>query len=178
MTEERKHRLIWGVLLLIGALGSESLRNNPALGITPLAVGFISGAACACMLAAVRMSDWRMGALIAAATPVFLWSQRFMDGFMIPVEILVNLTMVAVMYGILRRKQQCYLISVLLLTVAGFVVLLIGGSVALWLVKHESITRAFVASFHTYMFDGFSLLGAAIVCVPTGKKTASAASKE
>lgn len=172
MTEERKHRLIWGVLLLIGALGSESLRNNPALGITPLAVGIISGAACACMLSAVRLSDWRMGALIAAIIPVFLWAQRFVDGFMVPVEILVNLTMVAVMHMLLSKRHG-YLLKVLVLAASGFAVLLAGGAVALWLVKRESIARAFVTSFHTYMFDGFSLLGAAIVCTPFKHKAAT-----
>ena len=98
MTEDRRNRLIWGVLLLIGALGAASLRNNPALGIMPAAIGVIECLIFACVLTAARLSDWRMAVLISAAVPVYLWAQRFLDGFMVPVDILVNLTMLLFMW--------------------------------------------------------------------------------
>ena len=41
MSEERKNPVIWGCMLLVCALGCVSLRNNPALGISPLAIGII-----------------------------------------------------------------------------------------------------------------------------------------
>ena len=168
MTEERKNRLIWGVLLFVGALGSASLRNNPALGISPLAVGVIEGLIFACIMAAVRVSDWKMAAGIAVITPLFLWAQRFLDGYMVPAEMAVNLTMVGCM--LLAMKKRQYWIGVMLLAVPAYVVLLLGGTVAISLVKNENLIRSVIIAWNMDVYSGLSILGAALVCAPYEKK--------
>ena len=168
MTEEKRNRLIWGALLMIGALGSASLRNNPALGISPLAIGVIEGMIFACILAAVRVSDWRMAAGIALVTPVFLWAQRFLDGYMIPVDMAVNLTMVGCM--MLAMKCRKYWINVILLALPAYVVLLLGGTTAIWLVKNENLIRSMIVAWNMDFYSGLSILGATLLCAPHAKK--------
>lgn len=168
MTDERKNRLIWGALLLVGALGSASFRNNPELGISPLAVGVIEGLIFACVMAAVRVSDWRIAAVIALVTPVFLWAQRFLDGYMVPVEAAVNLTMVGCMLLTMRSRQ--YWINVILLAVPAYIVLLLGGTAAIWIVKNENLIRSAIIAWNMDVYSGLSILGAALVCAPYQKK--------
>ena len=172
MTEDRRNRLIWGVLLLIGALGAASLRNNPALGIMPAAIGIIECLIFACVLTAARLSDWRMAVLISAAVPVYLWAQRFLDGFMVPVDILVNLTMLLFMCRVCGRMTS-RLMNILLLVVPAFVVMLLGSAVALWVVKGDSFIRGLIVAWNTDLYSALSILGAAVLCTPLieGKKT-------
>ena len=171
MKEDRKNRLIWGALLLVGAFGCASLRNNPALGITPLAVGVIEGLIYVCFLMAMRLSDWRMAAVIAVATPIYLWAQRFLDGFMIPVDILVNMTLLGCMAVILKKKWP-YWAKGLFLALPAFMVMIIGSTIAIWLVKNERIVRALIVAWNTDVYSGLSILGAALACIPfkKGKK--------
>ena len=171
MTEERKSRLIWGGLLLVGALGCASLRNNPALGITPLAIGIIDALIFVCILTAVRFSDWRMAAVIALATPVYLWAQRFLDGFMIPVDMLINMTMLSCM-GLVLKKSWAYALNVVVLAAPAFAVMLLASTMAIWIVKDENVIRALIVAWNTDAYSALSLLGAALVCAPHGKKEA------
>ena len=168
MTEEMKNRMTWGVMLLVGALGSASLRNNPALGISPLAVGVIESMIFICIMAAVRVSDWRMAAAIALATPMFLWAQRFLDGYMIPVDMAVNLTLVGCM--LLAMKNRNYWVAVILLALPAYTVLLLGGTAAIWLVKNENLIRSLIVAWNMDVYSGLSILGAALICAPHVKK--------
>ena len=168
MTEERKNRLIWGGMLLIGALGCASLRNNPALGISPLAVGVIEALIFACIITAVRIVDWRMAAVIALVTPIYMWMQRFLDGYMIPVEMLMNAMLISSM-GLNLKKNWSYGVSVAVLTLPTFAVMLTASAMAIWLVKDASIMRALIIAWNTDVYSGLSLLGAALVCAPRKK---------
>ena len=114
---------------------------------------------------AVRLSDWRMAAAIAVATPVYLWAQRFLDGFMIPVEIMVNMALLGCMRVVLKIRKP-YWLKVVLLSVPAFLVMLIGNTVAIWLVKDESIVRALIVAWNTEVYSCLSILGAALVCAP------------
>lgn len=162
MTEERRNRLIWGVMLLIGALGCASLRNNPVLGIGPFAIGLIEGLIFACILAAVRVSGWRMASAIAAITPIFLWMQRFLDGYMVPVEILINMTLIGAMQMVLKKKRP-YALNVVMLAIPAYAVMLLASAAAIWVVKEERIIRALIIAWNTDAYSGLSLLGAALV---------------
>ena len=93
-TEASKNRILWGIVLLIGAINCASLRNIPAMGISPLVIGIIEGLIFVCLLAAARFSYWQMAAVIGIIVPLYLWGLRFLDGFMIPVNVLVNLSLV------------------------------------------------------------------------------------
>ncbi len=163
--EERKNRIIWGILLLIGALGSASLRNNPALGITPFAVGVIDALIFVCILCAVKFSDWKMAVIIAAATPIYLWMQRFLDGYMILVKIAANLTLVGSMCFTMtnKTKSSAFVWKCAVITLLTCAVAFLGGAVALWIVKHESFIRSFIVSWNTELFSCLSILGAVIV---------------
>ncbi|MBQ2957137.1 MAG: hypothetical protein IJE08_11820 [Clostridia bacterium] len=165
MTDERRNRIMWGIMLLVGALGSVSLRNNPALGITPFAVGVIQSAVFVCLMFAVRLSGWKMAALIAAVVPLCLWLQRFLDGFMIPVEMLVNLTMVGCMSLILGKKWH-YLIRAAAVAFPVFFVMLAGSCVAIRIVKEESFVRALIVAWNMTAYSVFSILGAVAVSIP------------
>lgn len=162
MTEEKKNRLIWGTMLLIGALGCASLRNNPVMGIGPFAVGLIEGLIYACILTAVRVSDWRMAAVIALVTPVFLWMQRFLDGYMIPVEILIGMTLIGGMRMLLGKKRA-YVLNAVMVTIPAYAVMLLASAVAIWIVKEERFVRALIIAWNTDAYSGLSLLGAALV---------------
>lgn len=168
MTEERRNRLICGTMLLIGALGCASMRNNPELGISPLTVGIIEGLIYACIMMSVRLSDWRMAVVTALVTPVFLWSQRFLDGFMIPVDMAVNLTMIGFMCLAMRRKN--YWLNVAMLALPAYAVMLAAGTVAIWVVKDENLIRSMIVAWNTDVYAGFSILGAALACAPFAKK--------
>lgn len=171
MTEERKRRFIWGCMLLIGALGSASLRNNPALGITPLAVAVIDALIYICLLLTVRFSGWKMAVFTALITPVYLWAQRFLDGFMIPVDMLVNLALIGSMYLALKAKINYYL-QVILLTAAGILAMLISGTAVLWIVKEDNLIHSFLIAWNTNIYSYFSLLGAALLSTPFHKTEA------
>lgn len=160
-SEERKNRIIWGILLLIGALGSASLRNNPALGIMPFAVGVVDALIFVCILCAVRFSDWRMAAVIAVITPIYLWMQRFLDGYMISVRIAVNLTLIGCTL-LCGRVRWAFVWKVLLTGVPVCAVMILGGAVALWIVKHESIIRAAIVSWNTDLYSCVSVFAAAV----------------
>ncbi len=159
-SEERKNRIIWGILLLIGALGSASLRNNPALGIMPFAVGVIEALIFGCILCAVRFSDWRMAAVIAVVTPIYLWAQRFLDGYMISVKIAANITLIGCML-LCGCVKWAFPWKILLLAVPACAVMILGGAAALWMVKHESIIRAVIVSWNTDLYSCVSVLAAA-----------------
>lgn len=169
MSEERRNQLIWGVMLLVGALGSASLRNNPEIGITPLAVGVIEALIYVCILTCVRISDWRISSVIAIITPVYLWVQRFLDGFMVPVEIMACMTMVLTMWTVQRLKPK-YPAAAALLAVPAFVVLLLGSTIALWIVRQEGAVRSFVMAWNTVFYSGISILAAALMCAPISFK--------
>lgn len=169
MNEERRNRLIWGFVLLIGALGCASLRNNPDIGISPLTVGIIEGMIYACVLMAARLSDWRMAALIALTLPVYLWTQRFLDGFMIPVDMLVNLTLIGCM-RLAMKKGWRYAANVAVLTIPAFAAMLIAGAAAVCIVKQESVLRSLIVAWNTDVYSLLSILGAALVCAPYTKK--------
>ena len=171
MNEEKKSRLMWGCMLLVGALGSISLRNNPEIGITPVAVGIVDGLVFACILMAVRVADWRMSAVIALASPVFMWSQRFLDGFMIPVEILINLTLIGSMLLIMKNRWR-YVMNVAVLMLPAFAMMLLAETAAIWIVKEEKVLRALIIAWNTDVYSVFSLLGAVLVCTPTSLKKA------
>lgn len=162
---DNKRRILWGSLLIIGALGVASLRNNPALGITPFAVALIEGTIYMFFLSGVRLSNWKMAAINALIVPVYLWKQRFLDGYMVPIDMLVNLTMVACMCMVLHL-QTCYPVSVLLLFVPSVLAMLLGGTVALWLVKEKSLLRSFIFSWNTDIYAYLSLLGVTLICAP------------
>lgn len=171
MNSDNKHRILWGSLLIIEALGVASLRNIPALGITPLAIALIEGMIYMFFLSGVRVSSWKMAAINALIVPVYLWKQRFLDGYMVPVDMLVNLTMVACMCIVLRLQTR-YPVSVLLLFVPSVLVMLLGGTVALWLVKEKSLLRSFIFSWNTDIYSYLSLLGATLICAPFHQKKA------
>ncbi len=165
MTEEKKSRLTWGILLLVGALGCASLRNNPALGIHPTAVLVIQGLIFVCILSAVRVSDWKIALLISVVTPVYLWLQRFLDGYMVPVEILVCAVMTGLMAVLLRGRWPWWS-RVLALALPTFAVMLLGSTVAIWLVKRESLQRSLIVAWNAVLYSGLGILGAALVCMP------------
>ena len=171
MSEERKNSLIWGGMLLVGALGCASLRNNPALGISPLAVGIIEALIYVCILMCVRLSDWRMAAAIAVITPVYLWWMQFLDAFMIPIDILVNLTLMGCMMLALRTECKGA-IAVLMLAVPAFAVLLLGEAVTMGVLKQEGVGRSLVVAWNTSLYSGLSILGSALVCTPYKRKEA------
>lgn len=173
MTEELKRRITWGILLMVGALGCASLRNNPALGIQPLAIAVIEGLIYVCLLVSMRLADWRITVLTALVTPVYLWMQRFLDGFMIPVEILVNITLIGCMYAV-RKHRLKYHWTVLLLIVPTILVMLLGNTAALCLVKDEGFIRSFVFAWNTDVYTFFSLIGAVLVSVPFQREKARA----
>lgn len=170
MSEERKNSLIWGGMLFVCALGCASLRNHPALGISPLAIGFIEALIYICIMMGVRLSDWRWSAAIAVATPIYLWTMQFLDAFMIPIDILVNLTLVGCMAVVLKFRKGWFA-SLLMLTLPTFAMLLLSEAVALWIVKEEGLMRAMVVAWNISLYSGLSLLGAAAVCIPGRKKT-------
>ena len=171
MTEESKRRITWGLLLFLGALGSASMRNNPALGITPLAVAVIEGIIYMCLLYAVRLSGWKMAALIAVITPVYLWGQRFLDGFMIPVEVLVNLTLIVCMCAVLRLRWH-YGFKVILLAGSAVLAMLLCRTTALWIVKEENLLRALIFAWNTDIYSYLSLLGAVLLSIPANRNKA------
>lgn len=165
MSEERKNPVIWGCMLLVCALGCVSLRNNPALGISPLAIGIIEAIVYICIMMCVRLSDWRLSAVIAVVTPVYLWIMRFLDAFMLPSDILVNLTMMGSMMWILRNHRKP-VVSVTALVIPAFAVLLLSEAVTLWILKEEGIGRALLVAWNTSLYSGLSILSAALVCTP------------
>lgn len=171
MTEAKKNRMIWGALLLVGALGSASLRNNPALGISPLAIGVIDGLIFACILTAVRVSDWKAAVVIALVTPVYLFAQRFLEGFLIPVDMAVNLTLVIGMQLALK-KGAGYWVNAALLALPAFAVLLIAETGAIWIVKDENLLRSLIIAWNADVYVGLSILGAALICAPHTKTEA------
>lgn len=172
MMDEKNNRLMWGVMLLVGALGCASMRNNPVLGISPLMIGIIEGVIYICIMSAVRVSGWRMAALIALITPVYLWMQRFLDGFMIPVEMAVNLTLIGCMGLILKSENKNYWINTAVLAIPAFAVLLLAATVAISVVKDEGIIRALILAWNTDFYSGISILGASMICTPFSKKEA------
>lgn len=159
-SEERKNRIIWGILLLIGALGSASMRNNPVLGIMPFAVGVIEALIYICILCAVRFCGWRMAAVIAVLTPIYLWAQRFLDGYMIPVEVATNLVLIGCMC-LCGRVKWNFVWKTLMLALPACAVMILGGAAALWAVKHENIIRAVIVSWNTDLYPCLSVLIAA-----------------
>lgn len=165
MTDDQKNRLIWGLMLLIGALGSVSLRNNPALGITPFSVGVIQGAVFGCLILAVRLADRRIALVIAIVEPVYLWMQRFLDGFMVPVEVLVNMAVVGSV-SLMLRKPWHYLVKTAAVTAFSFLILLSGSGAAIRIVKEESIVRALIVAWNMTAYSSLSILGAALLCMP------------
>lgn len=160
MVDERKKQIIWGVLLLIGALGSASLRNNPAFGITPFAVGIIEALIAVCLLCAVRYADWKMALVIAVVTPVYLWAQSFLDGYMVSVRIAANLTLIGCMHLIGTIRLE-FIWEMLILALPACAVMVLGGAAALWMVKHESIIRAIIVSWNTELYTCMSIIAAA-----------------
>ena len=168
-TERKRSRMLWGIGLLIGAIGCASLRNIPAIGISPLASVVIEGLIFACLLAAARFSCRQTAAIIGAAVPLHLWGLGFMDGFMIPVSILVNLSLTLCMH-LLQKKSLPYWLSVLTLTAVGFAVLFFGSTAVIWIVKRESIVRTAAEAWNTNFYGLFSLLGASAVCAVPYRK--------
>ena len=162
MMDEKNNRLMWGVMLLVGALGCASMRNNPVLGISPLMIGIIEGVIYICIMSAVRVSGWRMAALIALITPVYLWMQRFLDGYMIPVEILIGMTLIGGMRMLLGKKRA-YVLNAVMVTIPAYAVMLLASAVAIWIVKEERFVRALIIAWNTDAYSGLSLLGAALV---------------
>lgn len=162
MTEERRNSWVRGCLLLVSALGCISLRNNPMLGISPLAIGTIEALVYVCIAMCVCLSDWRMAIVIAVIVPVYLWTMRFMDAFMIPVNVLVNVVIVGSILAVVHF-QPCYAVSVLILTFPAFFTLLLSETFALWMLKHEGLKRAFIAAWNTSIYSGLSISGAALI---------------
>ena len=168
MNTERS-RILRGIALLIGALGCASLRNIPALGISPLTISLIEGLIFVCLLAAARFFCWQMAVVIGAAVPLYLWGLSFLDGFMVPVNILVNLVLTLCMY--LLKKNPCrYWLCVLMLTAVGFAVLFFGSTAAIRIVKREHISRTLLEAWNTNFYSLFSLLGASAVCAVSYRK--------
>ena len=168
-TEASKNRILWGIVLLIGAINCASLRNIPAMGISPLVIGIIEGLIFVCLLAAARFSYWQMAAVIGVIVPLYLWGLRFLDEFMIPVNILVNLSLVGGMQ-MLKKKPLPYLLGVTVLSAVGYVVLFFGSTAAIWIVKRESIVRTLLEAWNTNVYCIFSLLGAAALCTIQSRK--------
>ncbi len=168
-SDANKNSMLWGIVLLIGAVNCASLRNIPALGISPLAIAVIEGLIFMCLLAAARFSYWQIAAVISAVVPVYLWGLSFADGFMVPVSILVNLSLTVCVY-LLRKMPTPYWLSVLMLTAVGFAALFFGSAVAIWIVKREHISRTLLEAWNTNVYSLFSLLGASAVCAAPCRK--------
>ena len=170
MSEEHKKPVIWGWMLLACSLGCVSLRNNPALGISPLAIGVIEAIVYICIMMCVRLADWRLSAVIAVVTPVYLWIMRFLDAFMLPSDILVNLTMMGCMMWSIRSQRKP-VVSVVMLVVPAFAVLLLSEAVTLWILKQEGIGRALLVAWNTSLYSGLSILSAALIFLPTWQRS-------
>lgn len=169
MTFERGRKAAWGITLLVAALGSAALRNHPALGIMPFTVGMIEAVAFICILMAAYKASWQASVVIALITPLFLWAQKFLDGYMIPVHMLVGLALTGCMMLVIR-KNCGFLGAVIVMALPAFVVLLAGTAAALWAVKQEGILRALVGAWNTSAYTGVSMLGAAVFCGWISKK--------
>jgi len=168
--EINRSRVLRGIILLIGAISCASLRNISEVGISPFVITAIEGLIFICLLAAARFSCWQMAAVIGAVVPLYLWGLGFMDGFMVPVSILVNLVLTFCMY-LLQKKSRSYWLGVLMLTTIGFAVLFFGSTAAIWIVKREHISRTMLEAWNTHFYSLFSLLGASAVCAAPYKKT-------
>ena len=160
-----RKRILWGAVLMVGAAACAAMKNTSVWGVYPIGRGISNGLIFACLLAAVRWSGWQAAGVIGMIVPMQLWGMRLLDGFMVPVDIMTNLVLIAGMHLVLKRSWK-YWNAVLFLTAAAFCATNLGSTAAIWLVKRESVARAMLLAWNTTLFSLFSVLGASAICVP------------